>query len=446
MRNCYAAALNAGGKPSGAPGCRKDDYTCFNAAVEDPDDNTLEFIFREPGQPEQRDELSIPQVNRAQTWQDSESRSRRANPQRDVQASQTHSRARTALDLASEASKATRKSESRAPGITRSRTDPVATKPRDNNKGLVGTLIGAAAGAALLVSMTQSERDGARKEAAYAASVRSKGSSARNGTHTHGRRSSLASFDREGSSRNSRLSAKHSDRGPQKLPWSMRAIEARAPEDRANHKVHQVVARYRDDARPPPQRSQTYDGAGFASRIGKSSSGGDRYSMKRASTLPTDYRQTRLLEAPRSTRTSNHAARGALIDDDLSLQRHDSGVSMRPSPSKPSRRKAAPRRDSMYESPAAKTSIPASPLSTTKGHFKADEDHDDGLGDLDTVVPDDSISCVDFSRPTRSSTKSKSSRADSERNVRPAARAARSLPVQISQQPRGGRRDTHSRA
>ena len=61
------------------------------------------------------------------------------------------------------------------------------------------------------------------------------------------------------------------------------------------------------------------------------------------------------------------------------------------------------------------------------GHLDAGEESD-GLGDLPPVTPDDSISCVDFSKPSKKAKSNgkgslfsaKRSQADSERTVRPA--------------------------
>ena len=360
----------------------------------------------------------------------------------------TKSRAQTALDVASAASKSMQNTSGPTPGLTRSRTEPVTSRSDNGGKAIVGTLLGAAAGAAFAYAMVSSERENAREEEAFAASSRARVPSLKEARTRSNYEGSTTS---KKSSRNSR----HPER-------SMRAIEAPKYDD---EDVRHVISRYTSSRRPLPQRSNTYDASEYAPRSGVSNRS-ERYSTKRSSTLPMDMPQY-LIEGPRTAPASRHTSRRGSFDDNK-LTRHDSGVSMHSHRSRrsfdggrrPSMSSKAstvkPPRASLYESaagvplpsskaqsyitaadrplPQSRTAsyvstaqVPIPPSRTNAGYFDAEES--DGLGDMKTVVPDDSISCVDFSEKPRksksSSSSSKSSRHSSKRSEAPSDRTVR---------------------
>lgn len=412
VRDCYTAALNAGARPSGAPSYRNNDCSCFNAAVEDEDGNTIEFIFRESCESHEKPTSS--QLTRAETCQGGVSRS---TVNDDVQsmaskASRTKSRAQTALDVASTASKSVQKSTAPAPGITRSRTEPITSIYNNGGKAIVGTLLGAAAGAAVAYAMVQSERDSARDEVVFASSPRSKASSLKDHRPRTNYEGSIASRK---SYRPETVKSSHLQSG------GMRAIEA--PEYDAED-IQDVISRYNSSRRPELQRSRTYDAIEYPPRS-NASGRSDRFSTNRAATMPIEMPHY-LIEGPKTAAASRHTSRRGSMES--SLKRHDSGVSMhshhsrrrssfdsgrRSSMSKASTEKPG-RRGSLYESAAnvplppsksqsyvsaANMPLPSSratsymsaaqipvPLSQTNGGYT--EEESDGLGDTDTVVPE----------------------------------------------------------
>ncbi|KXT01337.1 hypothetical protein AC579_1601 [Pseudocercospora musae] len=499
VRNCYTAALNAGGRPSGAPDYRNDNCSCFNAAVEDLDGNTIEFIFRQPhddqgccGDPEAPEEGT-----RVMTWQkdvaasgggddvQSVAESVRSKRSAASNASRARSRMQTTLDLASNTSKSV-KSVAPSQGIARTSTAPADTG--FSNKTLIGTALGAAAGAALMYAMTREEGRNAREEADhlnYMSRSRSKPRYSMDeprmmpplpraetmppsipalsqAPKSEGRRS-----HRNYSTTESAYSRPHP-----RSTQAMKMIEATGYND--DDEVQEAISRY-DNLRPMPTRSRTMNAIEPAPEYApKSSAGHTSHSIKRASTLPVDAeqgnREPLYLEAPKSTisrqsnhsRHSTHSYRRRSHDDTDKLKRHDSGISMHSSRSrrerasesgrrsststiKPSGRRAseqdaiplppppiglnapskAPSRNpSSCYYPAA-ISLPPSAASSKHSSRKAeprldvkesmqswenfrdeDAEESDGLGDIKTVLPEDSISCVDLSKPRRRHTHS----------------------------------------
>ena len=372
------------------------------------------------------------------------------------------SRAKTAFDVASAASKSMKSPPGPTPGLTRSRTEPVNSRSDNGGKTIVGTLLGAAAGAAFAYAMVSSERDNARDEEVFAASTRSKVPSIREARTRSNYEKSTTSKD---SSRDSRY--------PER---STRAIEAPRYDD---EDIQDVISRYTSSRRPGPQRSNTYDASEYAPRSGVSNRS-DRHSTRRSSTLPSEIPQY-LLEGPRTAPASRHTSRRGSFDD-TKLKRHDSGVSM---PSHRSRRswdggrrssmsssKAStlkPPKGSLYES-AAGIPLPSSkapsyitaadmplPQSRSVSYYSAarvpippsrtntfysDAEESDGLGDTKTVVPDDSISCVDFSEKARKS-KSKSSSSKSSRHSSKHSEAASASTVRPTK-PTASRHSAHT--
>jgi catechol 2,3-dioxygenase-like lactoylglutathione lyase family enzyme len=195
VREFYANALQAGGRPHGSPASRTDGDECFNAAVLDLDGNSVEVVFHEGGAAA-NDAASAAGKSRLLTWRDGVSANlsdKRSTV--DSIASAATSLAKKAMVPANStaarsvkppseapsavptsASKTTSKPRAEAPTIQRSFTMPALTPQSSNDnisisrKTLVGTILGAAAGAAVAYAMCKSEEDSAKAEqAAYLA-------------------------------------------------------------------------------------------------------------------------------------------------------------------------------------------------------------------------------------------------------------------------------------
>jgi hypothetical protein len=463
VRQCYTAALNAGARPNGSPDWREG-CDCFNAAVLDFDGNTIEFIRRQPTSCSAEPDAAPPtEINQARsTWE-----GRASQIGDDVQSlsskvSKAKSRWDTVTDLASTSSK----SRQPAPGISRSKTEPASSN--NGSKNIVGTLLGAAAGAAVAYAMVQSEKDSSQKESEFA---RSRVPSSRG--------------SRPRSNYEKTTSTRISSRTPRLRQKAPLAIEAPDYSDNDDDLYGGVLNRYSQSRRPlPPARSRTYDAIEWAP-MSVAPRQNDRYSMKRSSTLPVDFPD----DYPSGSRTapgSHRTSRRGSLEDGSQLKRHDSGVSMYSHRSRRSfdggRRKSASnvstlkpsRRGSTYES-AAEVPLPPSrthsyisaagmplPSSRATSYITAAQpssrrsratesrsrelsEDSDGIGDVATLGPEDSISCVDFStkskkeksrRSDKSSYRSsKRSEASSQQTVRPAnpttssRHSAQTLPV-----------------
>lgn len=185
VRNCYTSALSAGGRASGAPSYRNNECSCFNAAVEDLDGNTIEFIFRENGPCDEEPSHADEQHSRVLTWQEGVSReAANASPQEDAAsvASKAKSKATTAVDIAPSA---------KAPSVAGSSAEaPVAASAPASGgvgsfmsalssnitpKAMLGGVIGAVATGAVAYAFYQAEQDSARAEAAHEALMASYG-------------------------------------------------------------------------------------------------------------------------------------------------------------------------------------------------------------------------------------------------------------------------------
>ncbi|KAJ9666531.1 hypothetical protein H2201_003454 [Coniosporium apollinis] len=177
VRDFYTAALNAGGRPHGAPGVRDQENGHFNAAVLDFDGNSIEVVYREDSTPEEAG--SVVGHSRVLTWRKSVTES--LGDARSVVSSSTVRTARKDSVIAGPAAprsiapSAIARSEANT--LTRSVSAPVVQQSSisvggdDACKKIIGTLLGAAAGAAVAYAMCKGEEDSARAEAvAYAAS------------------------------------------------------------------------------------------------------------------------------------------------------------------------------------------------------------------------------------------------------------------------------------
>lgn len=418
MRECYAAALNAGGRPSGAPSYRNTDCTCFNAAVCDLDGNTIEVIYRE-GEDGATEQASIgaSEHSRVLRWQQGFSKESIDDAQRVGDAeNKTQSRGRTVKDLASAVARNTKRSSSAAPATNRNEGASFSGIPINT---IVGTALGAAAGAAAIFAMCSTERENAREEAAHLESISGKGSSRGYERQINGqiggaewqseRQSSRKAIEappvsilknRRNYSTTDTLPSRPAPRRnysvtesafstQRPLQPSMRTI---APGGYDEGEVQDVLSRY-TLARPKPKRAATYDPTEYgpksshdpqssyeprhreAIEYGPASTNGrgSRHTAKRSTTLPDAVPQL-YLEGPRSTASRRDDHRSSYEERDRDLKRHDSGVSMRSHRSrhesdagrKPSRSEtgskistAKPSKREKYES-AAGVPLPAS--------------------------------------------------------------------------------------
>ncbi|KAF2800778.1 hypothetical protein K505DRAFT_369956 [Melanomma pulvis-pyrius CBS 109.77] len=187
VRDFYAAALNAGGRPNGAPAARNDDTDHFNAAILDFDGNSIEVVFR--NEPDVRIDGTVIEHSRVITWQRSVAETYRDDRSvASARTSQSASRQTVAPASAVGLTKApsvVSKAPSKAPSVAsmastmiRSVSAPVSvpqvtvtsTSSGDGAaKTLIGTLLGAAAGAAVAYAMCKSEQDSAKKEREFIA-------------------------------------------------------------------------------------------------------------------------------------------------------------------------------------------------------------------------------------------------------------------------------------
>ncbi|KAK0279644.1 hypothetical protein LTR35_000400 [Friedmanniomyces endolithicus] len=510
VRNCYAAALTSGAHPSGAPSYRDRDCSVFNAAVEDLDGNVVEFVFRELIDAEEDNvpALLAPNDSRVITWQ-----KRVAN-------SGLHSEVESSYP-----SRSLRDQRATpTPELKRSRTlpaNPIATT-EFRSKAMLGTMLGATAGAAIAWAMMKSEGNSAREEAAFAASTRSRSATRQTSAATGLQRrystteSRISNSLRELGVNDSPHDRKYPPRSLARHTGQARRTLEQAPYYDENE-VADALSRHTSIRRPAvPRRSKTIDVVDYGahSRTGRE----NHYTAEQNATVPLDGSAAHV-EAPRLARSTTHHTmtshrinrqpvvaedgghmwtppRGSTSqhtttsrqytkqstrEEEQDLKRRDSGISMtshqshqshrshrsrrstvvndrsssastlKPSRHGSSHRKAAaaavplpastaPSRISTARPPshpqsraqsyvtAAQVPLPESRYSTT-GYAADSAEEFDGLGDTGTVVPDDSISCVDFSTPrssVRSSHKSskhesrRSEVAGSDRTARPA--------------------------
>lgn len=163
VRDFYTAALNAGGYPHGGPATRNADVGLFNAAVLDFDGNSVEVAYQEVV--DSADNRSNDGSSRVLSWQKDV-----ASSLSDVKSEISTSTIKTlAKSIAPSMS-----GRSQAPSMVRTVSEPIRpsrTAVGDHGaKKLIGTLLGAAAGAAVAYAMCRSEEDSAKSEAAFSKS------------------------------------------------------------------------------------------------------------------------------------------------------------------------------------------------------------------------------------------------------------------------------------
>jgi hypothetical protein len=166
VRDFYSAALNAGGRPNGAPATRCDDEDHFNAAVLDLDGNSIEVVFR--NRADVMHDGTVIEHSRVITWQRSVHESYHSERAPTEVASKAPSIVSKAPTAASKASIA--RSVSEPVAVPQTTTAAAASDAGDGAaKKIIGTLLGAAAGAAVAYAMVRSEQDSAKKEADFSA-------------------------------------------------------------------------------------------------------------------------------------------------------------------------------------------------------------------------------------------------------------------------------------
>ncbi|OBW69351.1 MAG: Uncharacterized protein AUREO_006060 [Aureobasidium pullulans] len=177
VRDFYAAALTAGGQPNGSPAFRGCNDCIFNAAVLDLDGNSIEVIYH---QIEDDDAYTtVSGGSRVLTW-----RRGIVNVLGDEDRS-------TFISTSPNPAPSTAQStpQSKGPSVVRTASAPAVTtssqtSSSDNGfqitgKAIIGTILGAAAGAAVAYAMVRSEQDGAQQEAEFAEAISRKAASSR---------------------------------------------------------------------------------------------------------------------------------------------------------------------------------------------------------------------------------------------------------------------------
>lgn len=181
MRDFYAAALIAGGQPNGAPAFRGINDCIFNAAVLDLDGNSIEVIYH---QLEDEDAYTtVSGGSRVLTW-----RKGIVNVLGDEDRTTFVSARSGHPEVEDESATSVAESipRSKAPSIARTTSTPAAQATPESNSGfqitgkaIIGTILGAAAGAAVAYAMVKSEQDSAQQEADFAEAIGRKSASSR---------------------------------------------------------------------------------------------------------------------------------------------------------------------------------------------------------------------------------------------------------------------------
>jgi hypothetical protein len=167
VRNFYANALEAGGSPHGSPAARDDGEDIFNAAVLDGDGNSVEVVFHEDAAFDdgasysgQSRVLTLRQdvggnVNDSKSTVSTKSAVTSATKKALMPANSVTSRSNRAPSVANSTISKTTSRAIEVPKVHRSFTAPtLSAKSSDDTiqisrKTLVGTILGAAAGAAV---------------------------------------------------------------------------------------------------------------------------------------------------------------------------------------------------------------------------------------------------------------------------------------------------------
>ncbi|KAF1956785.1 hypothetical protein CC80DRAFT_65616 [Byssothecium circinans] len=170
VRDFYTAALTAGGRPNGAPASRSDEDGHFNAAILDLDGNSIEVVYKNG--PDVRDDGTVIHHSRVITWQRTVSENiydnRSVVSGRSMQPTSKPTTPPSVVSKApSTAPSVASKAASTSEPVTASQGAPTTDAGDGAAKKIIGTLIGAAAGAAVVYAMVKSEQDSAKKEADF---------------------------------------------------------------------------------------------------------------------------------------------------------------------------------------------------------------------------------------------------------------------------------------
>lgn len=378
VRDCYTAALNAGARPSGSPSYRQDDCKCFNAAVEDFDGNTVEFIWRDNVPAGHHEPIVVG----------------RARPDFTARPAPTRSQTAYAVDNASP----------RRMGIQRARTDPVDSAA---SRSILGVVLGATVAAVGYVILS-SERYSARDDAQHSSYTRSRERSPRSRDYGPRRSASVAS-----GGRSYRRASLASPRTSDYLP--------------SGPVVRQIDAKpYRDDEDiSHPRQSVTRYNQGQSRALGAIEYSPSTSSTRRSATMPMEDQNSNY--SRRGSMQRSTSRRDSVISGTASRSRRAPEEQTRSSYSQASTVKPIKKHAAYYLTAAAGVALPPSVVSkapptastlhsSRRSRFDAyyldDPEESDGLGDTDTVVPDDSISCVGLTTSQKRSSSRKSSRTE----------------------------------
>ena len=287
VRDFYAAALNAGGRPNGAPAVRNEEDGYFNAAVLDFDGNSVEVVYRDGV--EEIDRGSVIGGGRVLQLQGVDAA--HLDDVRSVVSSSTTVRSKTKT-----ASQTSQSVVSRATiaDVSKTLSDSIQSGTKSSfpgqasAKAVVGTLIGAAAGAALVYAACKSESESAREEAEFLAWK----AKAQAQTRHSDIRQPPGRLDRKTSGK------LHYEAPP---PSALRAIE-RAPAMSYHMPTYTSV---------PPSTAATQPQAieyTSASAMGN----GSRYSVNRSFTNPVTAREYQ--DSVVSERTTSTTSQSTLVD------------------------------------------------------------------------------------------------------------------------------------
>ena len=180
VRNFYAAALNAGGRPHGSPASHVEEgIGCFNAVVMDLDGNHVEVICREgsgsSAEPTGASRVIaygdsvVEELNGSKNGKASCSDAVRSV----AMTALTHPRDKQTVDLVRDVAPAESTKTSRSQSAPVSKITDVAatTIVGSTTNTIIGTMLGAAAGAAVAYAMCKSEESSARAESDFFRSV-----------------------------------------------------------------------------------------------------------------------------------------------------------------------------------------------------------------------------------------------------------------------------------
>lgn len=176
VRDFYAAALTAGGQPNGAPAFRGCNDCIFNAAVLDLDGNSIEVIYHQVDDEDKY--TTVSGGSRVLTW-----RRGIVNVLGDEDRTTFVSARQSQSEI--EDVNPSSKLSTDAPSVTKNSSTPTVSEPGSDTgfqitgKAIIGTILGAAAGAAFAYAMVKSEQDSAQQEADFAEAMSRKSASSR---------------------------------------------------------------------------------------------------------------------------------------------------------------------------------------------------------------------------------------------------------------------------